>query len=292
MRFPSQKHLRVFEAVGRLGGVRQAAAELGLDHSVASRHLKLLQEELGIALVDVSPRGVRLTETGKRYHCAVSSALAELTVATENVRREARPHHLVVWSIPGFALRWLTPRLESFHRAHPTIDLTVRSTDIALGLMRAEADLAIDYGRIQAPGLRTVELANPRVFPVASPSWIVRHRHVRSPQDLLRVPLIHQESERQWRVWLETVGVTPPTTIAGPRLWHAHLAIEAAKRGQGVALANELISGDDLTDGSLIEIGSSDVHLLPYTLAVRADRWTHAPVEKFRSWLTRILGKP
>lgn len=285
MRPPCQKHLRVFEAVGRLGGVRKAAAELNLDHSVASRHLKALQEDLGVVLLAISPRGITLTESGAKYHRAVSSALGALSVATEDVRREARPGHLVVCSIPGLALRWLTPRLESFQRAHPRIELTLRSADRPLDLIQAGADVVIDYARAPTPGLRNIELANPRVFPVASPAWIARHRHVRAFADLLGVPLIHEENQDQWRAWFAAVGVAAPPVLPGSRLWQAHLAIEAAIRGQGVAIANELLTGDDLANGNLVEIGASDVRLSPYTLTTQLDCWAHAPVRKFRSWL-------
>ena len=43
----------------------------------------------------------------------------------------------------------------------------------------------------------------------------------------------------------------PP--LRGPRLWHAHLAIEAARLGQGIALANRFLVEEDLTADRLVE---------------------------------------
>jgi DNA-binding transcriptional LysR family regulator len=290
MQLPSLKHLRVFEAVGRLGNVRQAAAELGLDHSVASRHLRAMQEELGITLIEGSRRGMRLTDSGRRFHESVAAALLVLQAAAEEARREAKPNQLVVWCIPGFALRWLTPRLEAFQKANPRIELTIRSADIPADLPRPQVDAAINYGEAGVPGMRSVALARPRVFPVASPAWIARHPQSANPAGIRAMALLHEENERQWAQWFEAAGVAPPPSLPGPRLWHAHLAIEAAKRGQGVALANELLVEDELASGHLVEIGATDIRLAAYTLAVRADRWSHPAAERFRLWLTRALA--
>jgi DNA-binding transcriptional LysR family regulator len=289
MKLPSMKHLRAFEAVGRLGSVRQAALELGLDHSVVSRHVRAAQADIGVKLVDISPRGVELTDVGKRYHESVFATLRSLAAATDEAARSARPHMLMVWANHGFALRWLTPRLDQFQRAHPRIEITLRSADTPADLMRSEVDVAITYGAFPGPGLRSIVLARPRAFPVASPAWIARHKTITAPPDLLRAPLIHEESERQWRSWLVAAGVDPPAAFSGLRLSHAHLAIEAAKRGQGVAIANELLAGDDIASGDLVEIGRTDIHLAPYTLAARADRWSQNAVERFRTWIVRNL---
>ena len=58
--------LRAFEAVGRLGGIRRAAEDLGTSHSIVSRHLQALEALTGAPLVD--RKAGRLTEAGARYH--------------------------------------------------------------------------------------------------------------------------------------------------------------------------------------------------------------------------------
>ena len=67
MRLPGLKSLQVFDVVGRHLNIRRAAEELGLDHSVVSRHLRALQDELGLRLVETSRAGVTLTAAGRDY---------------------------------------------------------------------------------------------------------------------------------------------------------------------------------------------------------------------------------
>ena len=52
------------------------------------------------------------------------------------------------------------------------------------------------------------------------------------------------------------------------------LAIEAARLGQGVALANEMLVEDDLSTGALVEVVPSDLRLCGYYLSLpAAARW-------------------
>jgi DNA-binding transcriptional LysR family regulator len=289
MKLPALKSLRVFDAVGRHLNIRRAAEELRLDHSVVSRHLRALQDEIGVRLVETSRAGVTLTAAGRDYHAAIAAAFAEMTAATARLERGHEAHRVLVWSIPGFALRWLTPRLDDFRRRRPAIDLVLRATDMHPDLAAFEADVEIRYGKATARGLRALELVRPRIFPVASPAWVATHTDIRASIDLLRLPLIHEESTDQWRNWLTAAGVDPPERLVGPRLWHAPLAIEAALRGQGVALANDFIVCDELSAGELVEVVRTDVTLEPYTFVTRADRWSQPDIARFRSWLVKNL---
>jgi hypothetical protein len=55
--------------------------------------------------------------------------------------------------------------------------------------------------------------------------------------------LLHEESDLEWRLWFSSQGLKVALSpLAGPRLWHAHVALEAAKRDQGIALANPISS--------------------------------------------------
>jgi LysR family transcriptional regulator, glycine cleavage system transcriptional activator len=253
--------------------------------------MRALQEDLGLRLVETSRTGVTLTPAGRDYHAAVAAAFADLSGATTKLLRAHETQRLIVWSIPGFALRWLTPRLDDFRRVNPRIDLVLRATDVHPDLAAFEADIEVVYGKPTGRGIRCAELARPRVFPVASPAWVATHKRVREAADLVELPLIHEESTDQWRAWLIAAGVDPPERLAGPRLWHAPLAIEAAARGQGIAIANELIVREELAAGALVEVMRTAVHLQPYVFATRADRWNHPPIARLRAWLISRLRR-
>ena len=57
--------LRLFEAVGRLGSLTAAGAELGLSQPAVSYQIRRIEEQIGTALISRLHRGSRLTEAGE-----------------------------------------------------------------------------------------------------------------------------------------------------------------------------------------------------------------------------------
>jgi DNA-binding transcriptional LysR family regulator len=286
--------LRAFEAFGRLRGVRKAAADLGVDHAVVSRHLRALEAYVGTALVargnDVD---AKLTEEGCRYHAAISRLLEGLANATEELRRSNDPR-LLVCASPGLAYHWLMPRLPAFRAQYADIELSLRPTEQRADFASSEVDADIRYLRqwdvvAQRPGLRVMELAAPATLAVASPTYLARTGPALSADDVLAHHLLHEEDDAEWRAWFRSHGLEAGENIPGPRLWQAHLSLEAALNGEGIALSNALLLRDALETGRLVRIGpsgaSSPVTLGRYMFFARADRWNTARVAAFRDWL-------
>jgi len=295
---PPLPRLRAFEAVGRLAGIRRAALELCVDHGVISRHLRALEEWAGVRLVGREQGRVVLTEEGRRYYARISVALREITGASVELLGRNDAHRLNIWCVPGFASEWLAHRLGAFQAENPGFDLELHPTDKSPDFNCYEADVDIRYIAGSTPisavnisgGVRRFEIARPPVMAVASPSCTHLLSSVRAPADLLEAPLLHEESADQWRAWFTAHGIGIATPLPGPRLWHANLAIEAARSGQGVALANPFLLGDDFATGRLVPLcseadGAETVQLGAYAFAARADRWQSPAVTKFRHWI-------
>jgi DNA-binding transcriptional LysR family regulator len=237
--------LRAFEAVGRLGGIRKAADSLSLDHAVISRHIRLLEEWLGVQLFSRSSGRLQLTEAGAGYHGRVSAVLVELASATAD-------------------------------------------------LVQHEADVDIRfYGDSWLPqpggrGLKYVELARPPVLAVTSPAMAARLGSGLDVKQLLEAPLLHEESDEQWRAWFCSNGVEFPSRIPGPLLWHAHLAIAAARAGRGIALASTYLIDRDLRSGDLVELdfrSPARPVIGAYVFVAREDRWSLPVVAELRHFL-------
>jgi len=293
---PPYATLRAFEAVGRLGGIRRAALALDLDHAVVSRHLRALEEWAGVPLINRQREARILTETGARYHQRITRALEEIAQASAELTSIRNHRVLRIWCMSGFALGWLTARLPRFQALVPQIELVLRPHDTSPDFVRYEADVDIHYFAglepLQLPGngaARRIEIARPDVFPVASPAMLRSLRPIGRLEDLLQAPLLHEESDAHWRSWFSGCGIACPESLAGPRLWQAHLAIEAARHDQGVALANPFLLGDDLSTGRLVPVLEKHlggrIPLGAYAFTARADRWQSPAVAELRRWL-------
>jgi len=299
---PPYAALRAFEAVGRMGGIRRAALALDLDHAVVSRHLRALEKWAGLPLINRQRDARILTETGARYHQRITRALEEIAQASAELISIRNHRVLRIWCMPGLALGWLTARLPRFQALVPQVELVLRPHDTSPDFARYEADVDLHYFAGLEPlrlpdycEARRIEIARPEVFPVASPLLARSLRPMTRLEDLLHAPLLHEESAAHWRSWFLACGIACPETLPGPRLWQAHLAIEAARHGQGVALANPFLIGDDLSSGRLVPV--LDKHLggrIPlgvYTFTARADRWQSTPVAQLRRWLLVEIAK-
>lgn len=290
--------LRAFEAVGQLGGIRRAAQELGVDHAAVSRHLRALEDWAGVKLID-RDQGGRLTPEGAKYLARISAALEEISRATADLTRRGDDARLVIWSVPGFAYRWLIRRLPDFNAAHPGFDLEVRPTDHAPDFSRHEADADIRYIRDMPAELgaeiQAFEIAKPPVFPAATPEVAARLGPGAPVSSLLAETLLHEDDDSEWRAWLAARGVEAPERLGGPRLWQAHLTLDAARRGQGVVLTNALLAGDELASGELVELqlqpSAPEIRFGAYVFRARKDRWRDPGVIKFRRWLEQAAAQ-
>ncbi|MBI5615107.1 MAG: LysR family transcriptional regulator [Gammaproteobacteria bacterium] len=291
-RFPALAALRAFEASARLGSHRKAAAELGVDPTVVGKHIRALEAELGVALMHASPTGTALTPAGRRYFERIARALEAIVAATEEARARLPERTLHVACSPGFAVRWLTPHISDFLQAHPGIEITIRPTDRAPDLNLGEADVDIRYAEHGPPGLSCIELCRPRVFPVANPATFgFPLEGITTLADLLQAPLLHEETFAHWQLWLRRAGLEVSELPHGARYWNAAMAVDAAKRGHGIALALDVLVADELASGVLIELLQTAVRLYPYLVCVRPDRLAEPIIGDFLGWLLPQFGR-
>lgn len=291
---PSLAMLHAFEAFGREGGVRKAAQSLDIDHAIVSRHLRGLEQFVGTGLIDRSHARHALTAEGRRYHQKVTAALQDLAHATEALRGREKSD-LKIWCLPGFAYNWLSRRLVDFIVHYPNIELEMRPSDREPDFAFNEADADIRYIRngdeqLVPPDVRRIEIARPLVYAVCSPELAATFGEIRSAAELLDLPLLHEENDVEWRMWLRGQGTANvPERLPGLRLWHAHHALEAARLGRGIALGNPLILGSDIADGRLVALQvdgkPASCVVGGYNLLAREDRWNSKSFAIFRTWL-------
>jgi DNA-binding transcriptional LysR family regulator len=208
---------------------------------------------------------------------------------------------LHVCCIPGFATLWLADRLAGFIAENPELHVDFRPSDQTPDFRGKDVDCDIRYVREWETGnlprgVRRLEIARPTVFPVASPDLLAKLPPIETADDLIACPLLHEDSDDEWTRWLAAQGTVPSEPLTGPRLWHAHLTLSAARRGRGIALANNMLIGDDLKSGHLLPVTPRQGQFVPadmgsYVLLAREDRWNAPAVLRFRRWIQRAVSE-
>ncbi|WP_230531744.1 transcriptional regulator GcvA [Microvirga roseola] len=259
-RLPPLNALRAFEAAARHLNFEKAGDEIAVTASAVGQQVKALEAWLGRPLFVRQPsRGVALTPLGESYAASLSEVLDRLDEATAKALRSDRSSVITVSSMPSFAAGWLIPRLGSLRERHPELEVRVsvdtRLTDFA----REDVDVAIRFGRGNYPGLRTDLLMEEHFFAVCSAALLSDpKRPLNGPADLRHHTLLHESVESipdytTWDRWLAAVGVEGVDTSRGPSFPHTYLCLQAAASGQGVALATNVLIGDYLQAGRLVQ---------------------------------------
>ena len=98
---PSLRALQVFEAVGRFGGIVEAARRLGISAGAVSQQMKLLEDTLGLSLTHKVGKRIRLTVAGQRYHESCAAAFESLRIAQTEVERSKHASNLRISALPS-----------------------------------------------------------------------------------------------------------------------------------------------------------------------------------------------
>lgn len=254
--------LRAFEAAGRLLSVTQAARELSVTQSAVSHQIKALEEWLGVALVQREGRGLALTPPGAAYLPGLSSALDLMAQSTAGIERPTRRNTLAVNATSTFATQWLIPRLAAFCAQMPGLDVQLVTTvghldfepadyDVSIRCF-ADGELALLQQRTPWRGTSAGIFLPDVLTPVCSPALLAGGKAVHRPQDLARHTLLHSRSTPLvWQQWLQEAGVQGIEPAGGLVFDHAHLSVQAAIQGLGVALGNPRFLGEALASGLL-----------------------------------------
>jgi LysR family glycine cleavage system transcriptional activator len=209
-----------------------------------------LEAALNVKLFERLPRGLALTEEGRKYLAPVQRAFQLIADATDDLR--PRQAVLTVSVTPSFATKWLVPRLGRFMGSNPDLDVRVVASQDLANFQSDGVDIAVRQGRPPfGPGL-TAELLYPfEFYAVCSPSLQAGDHPIKQPEDVLRHVLLH-DAHGLWPVFLEKAGGgRPPAVSRALKFSQTSLAIDAALAGQGVALASDPMVEDDLAAGRL-----------------------------------------
>ncbi len=276
---PPLSALRAFEAAARHGRMTLAGDELSVTPGAISRQVRLLEENLGVALFEGPKSKPRLTDAGRALAPRLAEAFDAMEAATQ-AAQAAQAEVLDISCLSTFLMRWLIPRLHRFTAQHPEIDVRLSAADGPIDPDRARFDAVISVEADALVSSRSVPLFPEWLGPVAAPALA---QGVKTPDDLARVPLLHTATRPDaWPAWATLTGWNI-TRFDGPRYEHYYYTLEAASAGLGICLAPWHLVAADVASGRLIAPLGFTRSGYRYTLTLK---WQpRAAVEPFRVWL-------
>lgn len=250
---------RLFVYVVDEKGFAAAARRLGVPRSQVSRRVQMLEDDLGLRLVQRTPHSFTVTELGREFYLHCRAMLIEAEAASEVIlRQRAEPQGLIRVACPSSMIHFqLAPMVAEFMALHPKVNVLLESTNRRVDVLREGYDLAI---RVRFPPLEDSELivrqfGSDRQHLVCAPSCLAQSRP-QTPQDLETHPSLSWNPDQSLHQW-DLIGPKAEETRVThhPRLLSQDMAalLAAARAGIGICQLPGAVVAPLLADGTLIE---------------------------------------
>ena len=240
------RQLEYFIAVAEEANFTRAAARVHISQSGVSAQIRQLEHELGAALIDRTGRTATLTTAGAaalEHARAALAAVDGVRQAVDEVNGLIRGR-LVVGMVTACTVTGLFEALESFHAAHPGVELTLfeDSSDRLVERVRGgTADLALIGTADATPqGIESLLIVRERLVAAVPPGHPLADRQRVTLAEISGYPVVCMPEGSGIRTAFDRAcaagGVRPyialqataPTTIA-----------DLSIRGLGVAILSE-----------------------------------------------------
>jgi LysR family glycine cleavage system transcriptional activator len=285
---PPLAALRAFEAAARLKSIKEAGDELHVSHAAVSRQIKNLERDLGHRLFERYYRRIALTADGEMLLVGVTGGLSQIERAVLQLRGSLWANKLVISVDPDFAGLWLVPRLDEFYAMVPSTQVEILAEKGANSL-RGRSDCAIQYAEAGRELENGEVLFRSRLFPVCAPG-LMKILPLRSPEDLKFHTLLHDRSFAEWQEYLQSCSMTLDVTAGSASFSATALCLDAAARGQGVAMGDDFLAALYLSEGRLVRPFDSALHSKNAYYFIVPKRNVGCPaVTVFRQWLFQSI---
>jgi LysR family transcriptional regulator, glycine cleavage system transcriptional activator len=287
---PPLQYLLGFEAAARLESFSKAAAELGISQSAVSHEMRLLEDRVGQPLFIRQGRSVRLTDAGRDYQRSVAKSLEQLESGYRRLEPFRKPGSVVIYAPHDFAARWLLPRLGLLKTAVPQCAPWIDTSGTHVDFEELEVSIAILRARDVGSHLVSQTLFADTLVPVASP-MLIKHP-MKTPADLSKLALIHDERSEGWHEWFESAGAKVDKVAAGLDVSDRDLALQAALQGHGIALASLPLVQELLDRAELVQVSPHAFETGHSWFAVSTDKELSDPITKDTwDWLTEVSAR-
>lgn len=257
------EQLRIFVAVAELQHVTGAARYLNLSSSAVSDAIAALEERHGVRLFDRVGRAIALSADGRSFlphACTLLESARSAEAALTDLRGMAGGR-LALRATPAIASYWLPELLISFRSNHRqvAIDLTTGSlADVAVAMLKGEAEIGFVEGMIENPLLQAEVVAEDRLAVVVPASHPWASRAPAAMKELACSPWVMREAASGTRRSVEAAFKAAGIDVAGldirMTLPSNHAILAAVAAGVGAAALSENSIASSTAGNGLVRV--------------------------------------
>ncbi len=293
------ERMRSFIRVAERGSLSAVARELRVGQSTITRHLRELEEAVGVPLLSRTTRRVTLTDEGRRYHADCVQILRLVEQAGDEARaaRGAASGTIRISCTAAFGVLQVSRLIFAFQDRHPGIAVDLNLTDDYVDLVREGVDIALRLGPLTDSSMKLRPLGRSRRLMAAAPAYLAARGRPAAPPDLSGHEGIRMTNiAGSETLLLEGPGGARHAVPFGGRFRadHGLAAREALVAGRGIAPTHRWLVDDLLADGRVEAILPGwEPPPVPLSLLIVPERVGIARVRLLVEFLAeRIAGIP
>jgi len=277
--------LRVFEAVAAHLSFSAAADALNVTPAAVSQQIKALEAYIQVPLFRRNGRRVEITDEGLELLPSVRAGLERVESALQQIKHHRRAGPLQITTLSSFLQIWLLPRIRSFRRKYPNVELRFHTSRELVDFSRTTHHVAIRFGRGNYPNLHSEKILDDWLVPVANPDLIKQHGMIERGTDLSKYPLL-ESGDEPWTLWSQTDEEAAWLSRA-PSIDDSAGLLAAAEEGLGYALASWTLVTRALQKGTLrlAGYGALPSYDSAYYFVCPKNFLAIPKVAQFREWL-------
>jgi DNA-binding transcriptional LysR family regulator len=266
------ERMRTFVRVAERGSLSAVARELGLGQSTVTRHLRELEEAVGVPLLSRTTRRVTMTDEGGRYYADSVQILRLVEQAGDEARgtRGAPAGMIRISCTAAFGVLHVSRLIFAFQDRYPDIGIDLSLTDERVDLVREGVDIALRLGPLTDSSMKLRALGQSRRLLVAAPEYLAARG---------RPAGLHDLSGHEG-IRMSNIAGSDILSLQGPdgryhavpiggrfRVDHGLAAREALVAGRGIAPAHRWLV-DDLLGAGRLEVILPDYSPSPVPLSM------------------------
>lgn len=248
------RRMVIFSHVVEARSFAAAARRLGIARSAVSRHIALLEQSIGVRLLNRTTRSMSLTEAGEAYYRSCARIVAEAEEATQRVSqlRDEPTGTLKVAGPTGFGPQ-LASLVGAFARQYASLKVELLLDDQVIDMVDAGVDISLRIGWLDDSSLVARKLCDSPRLLCASPEYIDRHGRPESPAQLAdHECIIFSLLPTPYRWTFSRRGRQEHVHVSGRLKTNSALAVRALiLDGAGIAGLSNFLLGEDLRAGRL-----------------------------------------
>lgn len=286
----------LFVRVAETLSFKEAASQLGMSRSQASKRIAALEEELGTKLIYRSPRSISLTSAGEtllEHYRRVYDMIEEARLAVENLSH--RPVGRLRFSVPTCLGTAMLPMLrDDFLTRHPDIVLDAHMSESCVDIVGGGYDVVIRVAQKLADSTLTAQrLATSPLVVAAAPSYLSSRGAPSHPSELSRHCCLSVSTERQpgghWRFRSAEGALNVPVTFSAVSDNNLALVL-AATSGLGFVYVPQAVIAGELRRGLLRSVLDEYCEGIEWGIyAVYSGRTPTSPASAFIEYVREVL---